>query len=169
MSKANGPPDQKGIVLDRVNVGDAMPTLEVKVRARHVVMGASSSRDWQPQHHDTHWAVDRVKVKDIFLNTPNQAGWIERYLTDWTGPKGRLGKVRFKMKKSVCAGDVLTFDGSVSGVSKDEAGVGWVDVELRLAVEGETATECTARIAVPTSDEDNPWRCRGDDWRPSWT
>jgi len=155
--------------LDAIAAGDTLPTLEVRVRARHVVMGASSSRDWQPQHHDTHWAVERVKVKDIFLNTPNQAGWIERYLTDWTGPKGRLGKLRFKMKKSVCAGDKLTFDGTVAGTSTDDAGVGWVDIDLLLTVEGEIATECRARIAVPTSDHDNPWHRRGDEWRPEWS
>jgi len=31
------------------------------------------------------------RTRDIFLNTPNQAAWFERYLTDWTGPTGRLG------------------------------------------------------------------------------
>jgi acyl dehydratase len=154
------------ISFDDATVGDALPTLEVEILARHVVMGASSSRDWQPQHHDTHWAVERVKVKDIFLNTPNQAGWIERYLTDWTGPRGRLGKVRFEMKRSICAGDVLRFDASVTDKSKDEAGIGWVDLDVRLSVEGDTATDCTARIAVPTSGEDDPWERRGDEWRP---
>jgi hypothetical protein len=144
-----------------MNVGDKLPPLELKILARHVVMGASSSRDWQPQHHDTHWAVERVKVKDIFLNTPNQAGWIERYLTDWTGPQGRLAKVRFKMKKSVCAGDVLRFDGTVTGADD-----GFVDVDVRLSVEGELATECTARIAIPRSPDDDPWARTGDDWRP---
>jgi acyl dehydratase len=155
------------VFFDDVAVGDALPTLEVKIRARHVVMGASSSRDWQPQHHDTHWAVERVKVKDIFLNTPNQAGWIERYLTDWTGPQGRLGKVRVKMKASVCAGDVLTFNAVVTDKSKDDAGVGWIDLDVRLAIGDDVlATECTARIAVPTSADDDPWLRRGDDWRP---
>ena len=152
--------------FDDVTVGDALPTLDQKILARHVVMGASSSRDWQPQHHDTHWAVERVKVKDIFLNTPNQAGWIERYLTDWTGPKGRLGKVRFKMKASVCAGDVLTFSATVTDKSKDETGVGWIDLDVRLSVGDTLATECTARIAVPTSTDDDPWQRRGNDWRP---
>jgi len=164
------------ITFDDVTVGDALPTLAVKIRARHVVMGASSSRDWQPQHHDTHWAVKRVKVKDIFLNTPNQAGWIERYLTDWTGPNGRLGKVRFKMKASVCAGDVLSFNATVTDKTKDDNGVGWVDLDVRLTIaspergegaEGDVlATECTARVAVPTADDDDPWQRRGDDWRP---
>ena len=154
------------IAFDDVASGDELPTLEVKILARHVVMGASSSRDWQPQHHDTHWAVERVKVKDIFLNTPNQAGWIERYLTDWTGPKGRLGKMRFKMKASVCAGDTLTFNAAVTDKSKDDAGVGWVDLEVRLSVGDVLATECTARIAVPTSADDDPWHRRAGDWRP---
>jgi len=65
-----------------VKPGDALPRLEVTVSARMVIMGASSSRDWQPQHHDHAWAVNRAGTRDIFLNTPNQAGWIERYLTD---------------------------------------------------------------------------------------
>ncbi len=134
-----------------ISTGDALPTLEVKIRARHVVMGASSSRDWQPQHHDTHWAVERVKVKDIFLNTPNQAGWIERYLTDWTGPKGRLGKLRFKMKKSVCAGDKLTFDGTVTGTSTDEQGIGWVDVDLR------SIRRRRARDGMPSAGRPSPF------------
>jgi hypothetical protein len=146
----------------KVTTGDKLPTFEQKILARHVVMGASSSRDWQPQHHDTHWAVERVKVKDIFLNTPNLAGWIERYLTDWTGPKGRLAKLRFRMRKSMCAGDVLVFNAVVTGVSDD----GFVDLDIELTVDGEIATECTARIAVPTSDEDDPWGRHGDDWRP---
>ena len=154
------------ILFDDVATGDVLPTLDVQILARHVVMGASSSRDWQPQHHDTHWAVERVKVKDIFLNTPNQAGWIERYLTDWTGSNGRLGKVRFKMKASVCAGDVLTFNATVTDKSKDAAGIGWIDLDVRLSVGDVLATECTARIAVPTSSEDDPWQRRGDDWRP---
>lgn len=125
----------------KVTKGDTLPVLEVKILARHVVMGASSSRDWQPQHHDTHWATERVKVKDIFLNTPNQAGWIERYLTDWTGPGGQLQKLRFRMKESVCAGDVLRFDATVTGVDGDD-----IDLDVRLTVEGVLATECEARI-----------------------
>ena len=149
------------ITLADVSIGQDLPTLEVKIRARHVVMGASSSRDWQPQHHDHHWAVNRAGTKDIFLNTPNQAGWIERYLTDWTGPKGRLGKLRFRMRRSVCPGDVLVFNGTVRGVDGD-----WVDLDVRLTVDGEVATECSARLALPRTSHDNPWARRDDDWRP---
>ncbi len=127
--------------------GDALPRLDVKVTARMVIMGASASRDWQPQHHDHDWAVNRAGTRDIFLNTPNQAGWIERYLTDWTGPEGCLGKLRFRMKRSICAGDTLRFDATVTGVEEP-----WVDLDVRLTVEGEVATECNTRIALPMED-----------------
>ena len=145
--------------------GDALPRLELDVTARLIVMGASASRDWQPQHHDHAWATRRAGTKDIFLNTPHQAGLIERYITDWTGPRGRLGRLRFRMRKTVCPGDTLTFDGTIANVETDTTGCRWVDLELALSVDGETATECTARVAVP-HDDDNPWARTGDDWRP---
>jgi acyl dehydratase len=149
-----------------VKTGDPLPRLEVDVTARTVIMGASSSRDWQPQHHDHAWAVERAGTKDIFLNTPNQAGWIERYLTDWTGPRGRLGKMRFRMRRSVFPGDRLVFSGTITSVTTDETGCTWADVDVALSVGDETATECTARIAIPPDGGDNPWARGPDDWRP---
>ena len=146
--------------------GDALPRLDVKVTARMVIMGASASRDWQPQHHDHDWAVNRAGTRDIFLNTPNQAGWIERYLTDWTGPMGRLGKMRFRMRRSICTGDALAFEGAVRGVTTDDAGCQWADVDVSLVVGEERATECIARVAVPKDDGDNPWKRAGDAWTP---
>ena len=29
-----------------------------------------------------------------------------------------------------------------------------------------TCTDCEAKVAIPTSPDDNPWERRGDDWRP---
>jgi hypothetical protein len=146
--------------------GDKLPRLEVDVSARTVIMGASSSRDWQPQHHDSHWAVERAGTRDIFLNTPNQAGWIERYLTDWTGPRGRLGKLRFRMRRSICVGDRLAFDGVVRTVYTDDAGAVWADVDVTLSVGDERATECVARVALSRDPTDNPWARAGADWTP---
>jgi acyl dehydratase len=154
------------LTADQVTVGQRLQPLEVAVTARTVIMGASSSRDWQPQHHDHAWAVERAGTKDIFLNTPNQAGWIERYLTDWTGPHGRLGRLRFRMRKSVYPGDTLVFNATVTDVVPDEAGHTWVGLDVDLTVEGETVTECSARVAVPTGPDDNPWSLGADRWNP---
>jgi hypothetical protein len=149
-----------------VKAGHRLPRLEVDVTARMVIMGASSSRDWQPQHHDHHWAVERAGTRDIFLNTPNQAGWIERYLTDWTGARGRLGKLRFRMRRSICDGDRLAFDGVVRTMVTDEAGTTWADIDVTLSVGDERATECVARVALPSVPDDNPWARDGDRWTP---
>ena len=154
------------LLFGKVQVGDTPPTLELAVTARIVVMGASSSRDWQPQHHDYAWATTRAGTKDIFLNTPNQAGWIERYLTDWTGPHGRLGRMRFRMRRPVYPGETLVFNGTVRDTAVDDSGCAWVDVDVELTVGDDVATEASARLALPTDEKDNPWRRSGDDWRP---
>ena len=44
-----------------------------------MVLGALATRDWRPMHHDKDFAVERNGTRDIFLNTPNQAAWFERY------------------------------------------------------------------------------------------
>jgi acyl dehydratase len=154
------------LLFGKIQGGDALPALELPVTARTVVMGASSSRDWQPQHHDYAWATTRAGTKDIFLNTPNQAGWIERYLTDWTGAHGRLGRIKFRMRRPVYPGETLVFGGTVRETAVDESGCAWVDVDLELTVGDEVATEASARLAVPQDESDNPWRRSGDDWRP---
>lgn len=66
-----------------VSSGDLLPELAIEVTATTVVLGAVASRDWRPMHHDFKFATERNGVANIFLNTPNQAAWFERYLTDW--------------------------------------------------------------------------------------
>jgi len=149
-----------------VAVGDVLPELSYDVTSTTVVLGALATRDWRPQHHDYHFATERNGVRDIFLNTPNQAAWFERFLTDWTGPRGRLGKVTFRMKDSVFPGDTMTMTGTVTATSVDDAGCGWVTREVALRVGDKTPTTCTARVALPTSPDDNPWQRRGDNWKP---
>ena len=155
------------LTLPEVAIGDHIPDLAYPVTATTVVLGALASRDWRPMHHDHDFAVNRNGTRDIFLNTPNQAAWFERYLTDWSGPTGRLGRMQFRMLGSVFPGDVMVLSGVVDDVTTDAAGCGWATVRVTLSVEGETKTTCTARIALPVSDDDNPWARRGDAWQPS--
>jgi hypothetical protein len=154
------------LTLDQITVGDALPLLRYPVSATTVVLGALATRDWRPMHHDHAFAVTRNGVPDIFLNTPNQAAWFERYLTDWTGPHGRPGRMRFRMKDSVFPGDTMAISGTVTAVAVDEVGCGWAEVDLDLSVHEESKTGCSARIAVPVSPDDNPWTRRGERWRP---
>jgi hypothetical protein len=54
----------------------------------------------------------------------------------------------------------------VERVETDETGCGWATVLVRLTVDGDLKTDCTARVALPVADADNPWTRRGDQWRP---
>jgi len=152
--------------MTEVTAGQALPTLEYDVSSTTVVLGALATRDWRPQHHDYHFATERNGVKDIFLNAPNQAAWFERYVTDWTGPLGRLGKMSFRMHDSVFPGDTMRLTATVIDVNDDDRGCRWASLEVTLAVGERKCTTCTARVAVPTGPDDNPWSRRGERWQP---
>lgn len=149
-----------------VSVGDTPPPLGVDVTATTVVLGALASRDWRPMHHDKDFAVERNGTQDIFLNTPNQAAWFERYVTDWTGPTGRLGRMTFRMNTSVFPGDHMVFDATVTGTHVDAVGCGWVELDVALMVGDVATTTCAVQVALPIDDDDNPWNRRGDSWHP---
>jgi acyl dehydratase len=154
------------LTLADVKVGETLPELAYDVTATTIVLGALAARDWRPMHHDYDFAVNRNGTRDIFMNTPNQAAWFERYLTDWSGPKGRLGRMKFRMKGSVFPGDTMVLAANVDAVDVDDTGCGWVSLQVALSVDGDVKTECVARIALPTTDDDNPWARRGDRWQP---
>ena len=154
------------LTADRVKPGDALPELAIDVSPVDIVLGAMASRDWRPQHHDYKFATERNGVRDIFMNTPNLAAWFERYVTDWIGPYGRVGWIRFRMKDSVFPGETMVFKGAVKGIDRDARGCAWAELELELTSGGRVTTVCTARVAIPAAEGDNPWKRRGDDWVP---
>jgi acyl dehydratase len=153
-------------LLGDVHVGDTLPELAYPVTATTVVLGALAARDWRPMHHDKDFAVNRNGTQDIFLNTPNQAAWFERFITDWTGPYGRLQRMTFRMLGSVFPGDSMVFRGTVTDTGVDPAGCGWVAIDISLSVGDDTKTTCKARVALPASGQDNPWQRKGDQWQP---
>ena len=156
----------RSLLAKDVRAGQELPPLRVEMNATLIVLGALASRDWRPMHHDKDFAVNRNGVKDIFINTPTNAAWFERLITDWTGPKGRIGRMKFKMKSSVFPGDDMTFTGRVVKTATDDTGCGWVDLELAVSVGDKVTTECQARVAVPVDANDNPWQRRGERWKP---
>ena len=151
---------------DQIAVGDTLPEVTHDVTATTVVLGALASRDWRPMHHDYRFATERNGTRDIFLNTPNQLAWIERAITDWTGPRGRLGRVSFRMQDPVFPGDTMTISATVAAVPTDDSGCGWAELSLVLRGDDRICSTGTARVALPMSAHDNPWQRRGEDWRP---
>ena len=149
-----------------VREGDALPPLSYDVTSTTVVLGALAARDFRPMHHDYHFATERNGVRDIFLNTTSDAAFFERYVTDWTGPAGRLGRLGFNMRSPVFPGDTMVISGTVRSTSTDHTGCGWVDVDFALRVGDDVRVTGSARVALPTASDDNPWARRSDRWHP---
>ncbi len=156
----------QGFTADQIKKGDTLLDFSYDVSATTVILGALATRDCRPMHHDRDFAIHRNGTKDIFLNTPNQSTWFERYVSDWSGPKGRLGKMHFRMKDSVFPNDTMVFRGKVVEVDADDVGCHWVTLEINLSVDQKTVTDCTVRIALPSDENDNPWKRKGDQWKP---
>lgn len=156
----------RNLTFAEVEEGQELPALEYPVTATTVILGAIASRDWRPMHHDRDFAVNRNGTKDIFINTPTNAAWFQRFVTDWTGPKGRLGKMKFKMKTPVFPGDTMRLTGRVVRKSVDAGGCCWIDLDLAVSVGDRVNTECQARFALPADTDDNPWQRHGDRWQP---
>lgn len=154
----------KTLSADRIAVGDRLPVLKVPVTPTTIVMGASASRDYQPQHHDHEWCI-RVGLPGIVMNTPNQAGWMSRYITDWAGPTARLGRMKFRMRSSICPGDALEISGEVMRITTDRAGCSWVDVNVEAKAGDRLATATMVTVALPSEQGgENPWNRKADRW-----
>lgn len=154
------------VVTDDLQPGYQIPEFSVTVTPKMVIMGATCSRDWQPIHHDVEWAKNRAGLPNIILNNYTQAGWLCRYLSDWSGPEGRLGRMKFSMLNPICPGDTAIFRGAVTGIG-ESGDLLWVDIDLIIAVGSNTATKGSARLALPSSPEaPSPWRCAEDTWSP---
>ena len=155
------------LTFEDIEIGQELPELSLDVTPSTVVLGALATRDWRPMHHDKDFAQERNGTRHIFINTPHNAAYFERYITDWTGPRGRLGKIQFRMSDSVFPGDIMVFHGKVEGKDVDEAGCGWIELAIWLAVGENVTTSCKARVAVPSDAGDNPWKRKGESWRPA--
>jgi acyl dehydratase len=100
---------------DTVPVGTVLPELVIPVDATFVISTALATRDFQDVHHDRDKAVARGS-KDIFVNILADTGLVQRYVTDWAGPRARVKSLSLRLGVPLYAGDTLTLTGTVTAV-----------------------------------------------------
>jgi acyl dehydratase len=96
-------------------VGDQLPPFEITATPTFVVSTALATRDFQDVHHDRDAAHTRGS-KDIFLNILTDTGLVQRYVTDWAGPRARVKNIAIRLGVPAYAYDTLQFSGSVTAV-----------------------------------------------------
>jgi hypothetical protein len=103
-------------------VGEQLPSWEIAATPTFVVSTALATRDFQDVHHDRDAAHARGS-KDIFLNILTDTGLVQRYVTDWAGPRARVKNVSIRLGVPAYAYDTLVFSGSVTAVDGEDVTV----------------------------------------------
>ena len=98
----------------QVAVGAELPAWELPVTPTTIVSTAIATRDFQDVHHDRDLAVERGS-KDIFLNILTSTGLVQRFVTDWAGPRALVRGIAIRLGVPAYPHDTLTFTGSVTG------------------------------------------------------
>jgi hypothetical protein len=96
-----------------VRTGAELPAWVLPVTPTLVVSTAIATRDFQDVHHDRDLAVERGS-KDIFLNILTTTGLVQRFVTDWAGPRALVRGVAIRLGVPAYPYDDLTFTGSVT-------------------------------------------------------
>jgi hypothetical protein len=123
-------------------VGDALPDMTIDVSPTFVVSTAVATRDFQDVHHDRDAAVARGS-KDIFVNILTDTGLVQRYVTDWAGPRARVKSISIRLGVPAYAYDTLVFSGSVTEVDG-------ADVTVSVVARGKLGDHIVGTVWVTT-------------------
>jgi hypothetical protein len=107
-----------------VTTGESLPSLEIHADPTFIVSTALATRDFQDVHHDRDKAQQRGS-KDIFVNILTDTGLVQRYVTDWAGPRAVVKSISLRLGVPWYAYDTLTLSGTVASV---EGGLVTVDI-----------------------------------------
>ncbi|MEV4127399.1 MaoC family dehydratase [Nocardia sp. NPDC049707] len=102
-----------------IEVGTALPELVITADPTFVISTALATRDFQDVHHDRDKAVARGS-KDIFVNILTDTGLVQRFVTDWAGPRAIVKSVALRLGVPLYAGDTLTLSGTVAAIQGDD-------------------------------------------------
>ena len=136
-----------------VSVGDELPPLVLPITRTVIVAGAIASRDYQDVHHDAVSARERGS-KDIFMNILTTNGLVGRYVTDWSGPRGRISEVNIRLGVPNYPDDTMTLTGSVTekGPLSADGATGTVTVSVRGANGLGDHVTGTVVVALPATN-----------------
>ena len=147
-------------------IGMELPQLSLPLTRKLVSVGAAASRDWQPQHHDPDWARE-AGLPDIIMNNYTQAGLISRFVTDWSGPSGRIGRLRFVMRRPLAPAGQMIIKGAVVDISMETDTIVWVEIDAEILLDESVVTTATVRLALPSrTGATSPWHRSGSQWTP---
>ncbi|MFD3507211.1 MaoC family dehydratase [Nocardia sp. NPDC058666] len=134
------------VELTTLTVGTALPELAIHADPTFVISTAMATRDFQDVHHDRDKAIERGST-DIFVNILTDTGLVQRYVTDWAGPRALIKRIALRLGVPLYAGDTLTLNGAVTEIDGPQI---TIDIHGKDSL-GEHIT-ATAVIEIPDSE-----------------
>ncbi|MGY1814098.1 MaoC/PaaZ C-terminal domain-containing protein [Blastococcus sp. SYSU D00820] len=129
--------------LPECTVGTTLPGLDLPLDRTTIVATAIASQDFEDVHHDPSKANERG-TPDIFMSINSTNGFVDRYVTDWSGPAARITRCSLRLGVPTFPGDVLRFSGEVTGVDGDA-------VTVKVLGSNDRGVHVTAEVTlVPT-------------------
>jgi acyl dehydratase len=126
--------------------GELLPDVVLPVTLRLCVHDASATRDYFPGHHDRDYARAQ-RERDAFLNTMFFHGFVDRVVTDWTGPAGTIRRRRLRMRAPICIGDTIRTRSRVEARHREGAEE-IVDVRVEVRAEHGLGAEALVTCAL---------------------
>ncbi|WP_327148692.1 MaoC family dehydratase [Nocardia sp. NBC_01329] len=102
-----------------VRVGTELPELSIHADPTFVISTALATRDFQDVHHDRDKAIERGS-KDIFVNILTDTGLVQRFVTDWSGPRTVVKSIALRLGVPLYAYDTLTLTGKVTELDGED-------------------------------------------------
>jgi hypothetical protein len=112
-------------ISTQITVGEKLPTQSIYADPTFIVSTALATRDFQDVHHDMDLARKRGS-KNIFANILTDTGLVQKFITDWAGPRAVIKSIKLRLGVPWYAYDTLLLQGTVASV--DEDGLITVDV-----------------------------------------
>jgi len=133
---------------EEVSVGDELPPLVMPITVTRCAFMASASRDFAPQHHNSWYAQNRSKTRDMFLGTHFNLGMMSRFMTDWGGPLSTVRRIQLAMRRTICAGEDMILTGRVTK-KYEKDGEQRVDLAIAIDTDRGTAYQAGGTLALP--------------------
>lgn len=132
-----------------VAVGDEMPGLVMPITVTRCAFMASASRDFAPQHHNTWYAHNKSRVREMFLGTHFNLGMLSRFMTDYGGPRSTVRRIQLQMRRTVGAGEDYRMSGRITK-KWEKGGEKLVDMDIAVDTELGPAYACSGSLALPS-------------------
>jgi len=132
-----------------VSEGDKLPDLVMPITVTRCAFMASASRDFAPQHHNTWYAHNKSRAREMFLGTHFNLGMLSRFMTDYGGPLSTVRRIQLQMMRTIGAGEDYRMSGVITR-KWEQDGEKRVDMDIHIDTQLGPGYRCSGTLALPS-------------------